>query len=297
MKRMYEISLIFWVILMTSLACSMPLQPLPTPMPSATAQVVSNPPTASPETAAPAANIPLITVTNPPVPTLAQATAVPTSAPVANSSGLPCNLAAFGGDITYPDDTVVPAGANFEKKWKLVNAGTCTWTSNYKVLYVSGDALSGAGSTVLTNGVVHPGDAVDISVNLKAPMDPGTYRGNYKLQAPDGTTFGIDAAGNVFYVRIIVEGQNAPQNGGGGDDEESSIPVLIRNMKLTSPYMKGNDVSMLQQRLLARGYSVVGSADGTFGPKTDKGVRQFQADQGLTVDGVVGPNTWKALWE
>ncbi len=306
MNRLSEITLIIWVTLLATLACSMPLQPLPTSMPSSTPQEVNNPPTVSPSTAAPTANTPLMTVTSPPVPTLVPATAVPTSvpatavptsAPVSNSSGLPCNLAAFVGDVTYPDDTAVPAGTSFEKKWKLMNAGTCTWTSGYKVIFVSGDAMGGAGSTVLTNGVVNPGNSVDISVNLKAPSDPGTYRGNYKLQAPDGTTFGIDAAGNVFYVRIIVEGQNAPQNGGDGDEEESSIPVLVRNMKLTSPYMKGNDVSMLQQKLLARGYSVVGSADGVFGPKTDKGVRQFQADQGLVVDGIVGPKTWNALWQ
>ena len=68
-------------------------------------------------------------------------------------------------------------------------------------------------------------------------------------------------------------------------------------MKLTNPYMTGSDVKSLQNRLLALGYSIVGSADGKFGPKTDKGVRQFQADNGLSVDGVVGKKTWTALWD
>lgn len=287
MKRMCEMLLVFSVLIAVSLACSMPLKPLSTPMPTVTEKPTDIPPTGVPPTSAPANSIPLMTVTNPPI---------PATVPATNSNGPSCNLATFEGDVTYPDDTVVPAGANFEKKWKLKNAGSCTWTSNYKVLFVSGDAMGGTGSTILTNGVVHPGNSVEISVNLKAPTDPGTYRGNFKLQAPDGSTFGIDGAGSVFYVRIIVEGQNAQQDGG-GDEEESSIPVLVRNMKLTSPYMKGNDVSMLQQKLIARGYTVVGTADGIFGSKTDKGVRQFQADQGLVVDGVVGPKTWNALWQ
>lgn len=36
------------------------------------------------------------------------------------------------------------------------------------------------------------------------------------------------------------------------------------------------------------------SADGKFGPQTTSLTRQFQALKGLTADGIVGPNTWKA---
>jgi murein L,D-transpeptidase YcbB/YkuD len=34
---------------------------------------------------------------------------------------------------------------------------------------------------------------------------------------------------------------------------------------------------------------------GIFGPKTDQAVREFQRDNGLQVDGIVGKNTWTAL--
>jgi peptidoglycan hydrolase-like protein with peptidoglycan-binding domain len=35
--------------------------------------------------------------------------------------------------------------------------------------------------------------------------------------------------------------------------------------------------------------------DGNFGPKTKAAVEEFQSSHGLTVDGIVGPNTWAAL--
>ena len=37
------------------------------------------------------------------------------------------------------------------------------------------------------------------------------------------------------------------------------------------------------------------SADGKFGPRTKAAVRTFQRDHGLVPDGIVGPNTWRAL--
>lgn len=57
---------------------------------------------------------------------------------------------------------------------------------------------------------------------------------------------------------------------------------------------RGEDVTYLQQRLTAKGYGV-GSIDGIFGSKTMEAVKAFQAENGLTVDGVVGKATWSAL--
>ena len=40
-----------------------------------------------------------------------------------------------------------------------------------------------------------------------------------------------------------------------------------------------------------------GGLDGIFGIQTDTAVRNYQRQAGLTVDGIVGCNTWRALQE
>jgi peptidoglycan hydrolase-like protein with peptidoglycan-binding domain len=56
---------------------------------------------------------------------------------------------------------------------------------------------------------------------------------------------------------------------------------------------RDHPIRTLQWLLRARGHSV--PVDGIFGPKTDAAVRAFQQQSGLGVDGIVGPNTWRAL--
>ena len=51
---------------------------------------------------------------------------------------------------------------------------------------------------------------------------------------------------------------------------------------------RGESVKLLQQFLNI-------SADGVFGPGTEKSVKDWQSKNGLTPDGIVGPTTWKAM--
>jgi hypothetical protein len=64
-------------------------------------------------------------------------------------------------------------------------------------------------------------------------------------------------------------------------------------MKLLKHGSKGEDVRRLQQLLVLEGYNI--SVDGHFGKNTKKAVEQYQAAQGLMVDGIVGKGTWGAL--
>ena len=57
---------------------------------------------------------------------------------------------------------------------------------------------------------------------------------------------------------------------------------------------QGQDVRTVQDKLLRWRY-YDGTVDGVYGARTYRAVRKFQAKNGLTVDGVVGPSTAKAL--
>ena len=51
---------------------------------------------------------------------------------------------------------------------------------------------------------------------------------------------------------------------------------------------KGNEVKLLQEFLDTE-------ADGIFGPGTERAVKKWQSENGLVVDGIVGPATWDAM--
>lgn len=59
--------------------------------------------------------------------------------------------------------------------------------------------------------------------------------------------------------------------------------------------MRGDDVRYLQQKLYSKLYPEVGNIDGIFGAKTAQAVKNFQRDNGLVVDGIVGRATWPLI--
>jgi N-acetylmuramoyl-L-alanine amidase len=58
--------------------------------------------------------------------------------------------------------------------------------------------------------------------------------------------------------------------------------------------LRGDDVAELQRRLSGLGFDT-GKVDGIFGDQTEHGLVEFQRNAGLTVDGICGPATVRAL--
>ena len=138
-----------------------------------------------------------IPVTNTPVPTN---TPLPTATTVSY-----CDWVTFIKDVSIPDGTRLTAGETFTKTWRLKNRGTCTWTSDYMLVFTSGVQMGGT-TAVRLPGNVAPSQTVDISVTLTAPANRGHYTGYWMLRSPSGVLFGYgESANKAFYVDIKTE--------------------------------------------------------------------------------------------
>lgn len=67
-----------------------------------------------------------------------------------------------------------------------------------------------------------------------------------------------------------------------------------RYLRITDPLMEGIDVTNIQQRLSELGF-YEGDITGVYDRQTAEAVRNFQQQNGLTADGIVGPDTWNAV--
>lgn len=77
-------------------------------------------------------------------------------------------------------------------------------------------------------------------------------------------------------------------SGGGGGGTGYSWPTYSNGDE-------GESVYSIQYLLEDHGYDL-NYHDGIYGSEVENAVEQFQSSQGLAVDGVVGPNTWEALY-
>ena len=71
-------------------------------------------------------------------------------------------------------------------------------------------------------------------------------------------------------------------------------PATLAGCPLMRKGAQGNITKLLQEKLVSLGYSTNG-IDGIFGSGTYSAVKAFQANNGLSADGIVGQNTWRKL--
>lgn len=167
---------------------------------------------------------PVIVNSNSPAPTVPTVMPNPVTA-VPTISTLPpstlCDRGWFLADVTVPDGTVFTPGQAFTKTWRLRNVGDCTWTTEYALVFSTGDQMGGPSSINLPASVP-PRQSIDLSVNLTAPTNPGSYRGYWLLKNASGKLFGIGSLGNSvankpFWLAINVAGTLPPSSASGYD--------------------------------------------------------------------------------
>ena len=116
----------------------------------------------------------------------------------------PCHWASFVEDVTIEDRSILDPNETFTKIWRFENIGECTWTTQYQIVFHSGNQMD-APHTFDLPDEVEPGDTVDISLDMVAPDSPGIYTGYWMLMDEERNRFGIgEDADAPFWVRIRV---------------------------------------------------------------------------------------------
>jgi len=101
-----------------------------------------------------------------------------------------CDNAAYVADISIPDGTSINAGAEFVKTWSIRNTGSCTWNTNYKLVYAYPEGGPFVNTSASVSQEVAPDGTIEISITLKAPTTSGNYTGAWRMVNPGGYAFG-----------------------------------------------------------------------------------------------------------
>jgi hypothetical protein len=130
-------------------------------------------------------------ITNTPLPAPASATPLGMNTAVATSQAS-CDNMAYVTDATIPDGYVAKPGEIMKKTWTIKNLGPCTWNQDYVLLFAWGGVGTNWDSAKPGHipYLVRPGETVDISIELKAPSDSGTYGAFFRFQNDKGSNFG-----------------------------------------------------------------------------------------------------------
>jgi hypothetical protein len=112
----------------------------------------------------------------------------------------------FIADVTLADGCTVRPGEQLNKTWRVRNTGPERWPIGTRIAHVGGDSLGGPLQGVAVP-LALPNDAVNITVPLVMPTQPGRYTSHWRLMTPhpENAKFG-----HRFWVTVNVLPSVAP---------------------------------------------------------------------------------------
>jgi peptidoglycan hydrolase-like protein with peptidoglycan-binding domain len=212
------------------------------------------------------------------------------------------------------------------KIWECVSRNNSAWTQcNYNSVAVSAEQCGYASwtrdywlnnqSTLLHNTAQWLAEeskkfGIPLTI-LTASQAQGGNKGVCHHRDLGSTGCGHSDCGNGYPLDKVIEwaggAATQPPSSGGGSGGTSAPPFpypsshYIGTARSDSACHSGcyggsdaTNTRKWQQRMSDRGWSI--GVDGCYGPQSETVCRQFQADKSLSVDGLVGPNTWSKSW-
>lgn len=180
---------------LTGTAAMMPTAtetPLPTNTPEPTATETMLPPSPT---------LPALTITGESgIPTTVATATIgsvyPTSTSVSQKTG---DSAAYGTQ-SPADNSTFGRDEEFTLVINMINNGTTTWTSDYKMVFQSGTPLSAISQIPCSRETTKPMETCDFYIAAKTPLDPGKYISRFWLYNAQGAKI---PGGEVYFSFIV----------------------------------------------------------------------------------------------
>ena len=120
---------------------------------------------------------------------------LPSATPTIQDSATPTqpictNIAEFEKHLSLSDGSILKSNNLYAKVWLVKNIGTCTWTTDYKLVFINGDKNLNQTDISLPEEV-SPGDTVELKINFATPEEGNTYIANWMLASETGIVFGV----------------------------------------------------------------------------------------------------------
>lgn len=106
---------------------------------------------------------------------------------------------------TLPAGTSVTQNQFLIKRWTVLNIGTCTWTTDFAVVYYDGTRFQPLPLVRNFHQTVAPNDFFIITFEFKAPMDVGIHKSYWMLRDDTGQLFGIGINDIPLYIELDVK--------------------------------------------------------------------------------------------
>lgn len=129
-------------------------------------------------------------------------------------------LTTFHLQVTLVDGSVVPAGGEFNKIWRVRNNGSLPWPVGTQLVHVSGFSSLASTPPLRSHDAptASPSEIVELICELKAPEESGRHMDHWRLSTRDGTRFG-----HRLWIDVTVDEEGRENVEGEGSNLSSSI--------------------------------------------------------------------------
>ncbi|KAK1801949.1 hypothetical protein P4O66_022584 [Electrophorus voltai] len=108
----------------------------------------------------------------------------------------------FVEDVTIGEGESIPPDTPFTKTWRIQNTGSESWPPGVCLKYIGGDQFGHVNFVMVRS--LDPQEMYDVSVQMRSPVAPGMYQGQWRMCTAAGLFYGGE------YTSVLRNGGFAP---------------------------------------------------------------------------------------